>query len=193
MTSSPADGLTREPLHTRSLTMSGCKRSDGLFEIEGVLRDSKPFDFQPPSGERVVAAGEPIHQMRLRIVFDETMIVREVVAVGEALPYDACAGGPPTLQTLVGLNIGRGWSSEVRRRLSGASGCVHFAGMLVPMAATAFQTMVTHRLAKSQGVMLPSIDSCVAYSRHSELVRRRYPTFYAAPDRTAASPSSSSD
>jgi hypothetical protein len=174
---------SRQPLHTRAIELNGYKRSDGLFEIEGRLKDTKPFDFQPPSGNKVVRAGEPVHDMAVRIVFDEDMKVHDILAVSDALPYDGCAGGPDTLKALIGLNMSRGWSSAVRERLSGAAGCVHLAGLMVPMAAAAFQALTRHRieqLAASGQKMKPKVDSCLAYSRHGELVRRQWPTLWVA-------------
>lgn len=174
---------SRETLHTRTIELRGYKRADGLFEIEGRLKDTKPFDFQPPSGSKVVQAGAPIHDMGVRIVFDEDMMVHDILAVADALPYDGCAGGPDTLKVLVGLNMSRGWSSAVRERLSGAAGCVHLAGLMVPMAAAAFQALTKHRieqLAASGQTMQPKVDSCLAYSRHGELVRQRWPALWVA-------------
>jgi hypothetical protein len=178
----PVDGVTREELHCRSIKITGYMRSDGLFEVEGRLLDNKPFDFKPVSGNRVIAAGEPIHHMGVRIVFDETMTVRDVIAVADAVPYADCRGGPATLKSLIGLSMTSGWSAETRKRLSGASSCVHLAGLMGPMAAAAFQSMTVLRLrqADSAGGHKPNVDSCLAYSRHGELIRTRYPTFYIA-------------
>jgi DUF2889 family protein len=175
--------VTRETLHARSITITGYRRSDGLFEVEGRLLDTKPVDFRPPSDERVVKAGEAIHHMGVRIVYDDDMTVHDVIAVADAVPYGDCHGGPATLKSLIGLRMSSGWSSEVKRRLSGAASCVHLAGLMVPMAATAFQSMTVHRLwqAEQAGkVSAPKMDSCLAYSRHGELVRRRWPAFYIA-------------
>jgi hypothetical protein len=120
--------------------------------------------------------------MGVRIVFDESMTVLDVIAVTDAIPYADCRGGPATLKSLVGLSMTSGWSAETRKRLSGASSCVHLAGLMVPMAAAAFQSMVVLRLkqAEGQGKHKPNVDSCLAYSRHGELMRTRYPTFYIA-------------
>lgn len=172
----------RHALHTRAISVTGYERDDGLFEVEGWLTDTKPFDFHPPSGDRTIAAGAPIHRMGVRIAHDEEMNVLEVQAIGEALPYGACAGGPATLQVLVGLNMGRGWASETRKRLAGTAGCVHFTSLLGPMAATAFQSMVKWRLAQAEkdGGFQPALDTCVAYARDGELVRTRYPVHYLA-------------
>jgi Protein of unknown function (DUF2889) len=175
--------VTREELHARSIKITGYRRSDGLYEIEGRLLDTKPFDFKPVSGDRVIAAGEPIHHMGVRLVYDETMTVRDVIAVADAVPYAECTGGPSTLKSLIGLSMTSGWSAETRKRLAGSASCVHLAGLMVPMAATAFQSMVVLRLEQRQASGVehkPSVDSCLAYSRHGELMRTRYPTFYMA-------------
>jgi Protein of unknown function (DUF2889) len=120
--------------------------------------------------------------MGVRIVYDENMTVHDVIAVADATPYADCKGGPATLKSLIGLSMTSGWSAETRKRLAGAASCVHLAGLMGPMAATAFQTMVVLRIeqAASSGGRQPNIDSCLAYSRHGELVRTRYPIYYVA-------------
>ena len=70
--------IAREELHFRRIDMRGYRRSDGLYEVEGQLTDRKPHDFQPASGGRPARAGEPIHDMGVRLVFDDDMTVREV-------------------------------------------------------------------------------------------------------------------
>ena len=49
------------------------------------------------------------------------MIVHEVETFIRAYPYRECPGGGATLQALVGLRIGAGWSGEVRKRLPRAT------------------------------------------------------------------------
>ena len=178
--SSTVDGITRKPLHTRAITITGYQRSDGLFEVEGRLLDTKTFDFKPISGDRVVPTGEPIHDMGVRIVYRQDMTVVDVIAVGHALPYADCAAGPATLKSLIGLSMSKGWTAETRKRLAGAASCSHLAGLMAPMAAAAFQSMVQFRLNRTPGAHTPTVDSCIAYSRHGELMRTRYPAFYIA-------------
>jgi hypothetical protein len=183
MSDEPADdGVTREELHTREITLRGWKRSDGLYEIEARLVDSKPFDFRPVSGDRVIGARAPIHDMGVRIIHDDSMTVRDVIAVGNALPYGECVKGPATLKSLIGLSMTKGWTTETRKRLAGAASCAHLAGLMTPMAAAAFQSMVALRIESGEGGHghKPNVDSCIAYSRHGELMRTRYPAFYIA-------------
>lgn len=172
--------ITREALHTRALKMEGFRRSDGLFEIEARLTDTKPFDFRPVSDDRVVQAGDLIHNMCVRIVFDENLLVHDVIAYTASAPYADCYGAPPTLKSLIGLRMVGGWTSEVRKRLSGAASCVHLAGLMVPMAATAFQTLAGWKL-KEAGRGLPPVgmlNTCLAYANHGQIVRRHWPEHY---------------
>jgi Protein of unknown function (DUF2889) len=177
------DAVTREPLHTRSIKIDGFRRSDGLFEVEGRLVDTKPFSFQPPSLDRLLHAGEAIHDMVVRIVFDERMTVHDVIAVADAAPYPSCQQGPATLKRLIGLSMTRGWSAAVKQHLAGAASCNHLMGLMVPMAAVAFQSTVLHRLEQQKhlpGGMVPKVDSCIAYASDGEIVRTRWPTLYIA-------------
>ncbi|MBR8092680.1 DUF2889 domain-containing protein [Burkholderia cenocepacia] len=180
--------VTREPLHTRQITFEGFRRSDGLFEIEGYLTDRKPYDFAPPSSPRVVPANEPIHDLGLRVVFDLDMIVHQVEVFIRAYPYRECPGGGATLQALVGLRIGAGWSGEVRKRLPPGDTCTHLREILIPLATAAIQTVNPLRsqtlLDETDASGKPlKIDSCFAYGASRELVLQRWPAFH-RPDRS---------
>ncbi|KVP20427.1 hypothetical protein WJ86_23870 [Burkholderia multivorans] len=180
--------VMREPLHTRQITFEGFRRSDGLFEIEGYLTDRKPHDFAPPSSPRVVPANEPIHDLGLRVVFDLDMIVHEVETFIRAYPYRECPGGGATLQALVGLRIGAGWSGEIRKRLPPGDTCTHLREILIPLATAAIQTVNPLRsqtlldATDASGKPL-KIDSCFAYGASRELVLQRWPAFH-RPDRS---------
>ncbi|WP_433705336.1 DUF2889 domain-containing protein [Paraburkholderia sacchari] len=177
------DGVTREPLHVRHIAFEGFRRSDGLFEIEGCLTDRKSHDFTPPSGPRTVPAGEFIHDIGLRVVFDLDMIVRAVGTFIRAYPYRECPGGGASLEALVGLRIGAGWSSEVRKRLPPGETCTHLREILIPLATAAIQTVNPLR---SQSLLDATdadgrplkIDSCYAYGASREVVLQRWPTFH---------------
>lgn len=172
--------VTRESLHTRAIQLEGFLRSDGLFEVEGRLTDTKPFDFQPPSDDRVVQAGDLIHHMGVRIVFDDDLLVHNVIAFTDAAPYADCYGAPATLKSLIDQRMVGGWASEVRKRLSGATSCVHLTGLMVPMAGTAFQTLGGWKL-KQAGRGLPPagmLNTCLAYANHGQIVRRYWPEHY---------------
>jgi len=172
---------TREELHFRRLDFRGFRRSDGLFEIEARLTDRKPHDFRPPSGERMIGAGEAIHDHHLRVVFDTDMVIRQMHASMHSYPYAQCPQGGDVLQAMVGARIGAGWSQEVRRRLPPGETCTHLREMLLPLATAAIQAMHTQRapvVATDAGGRPLKIDSCYAYGASRELVRQLWPDFH---------------
>jgi len=172
----------RQELHCRRIDMRGYRRSDGLFEVEGRLVDRKPNDFTPASGGKSVVAGEPIHNMGVRLVFDDAMLVRAVETFTDAAPYAVCPDGGQALQALVGLRMVRGWSVEVRNRLSGARSCTHIMELLTPLATTAIQSLSFLRQDRPEPLDQTGrplkIDSCFAYRAGGDLVRQRWPAFH---------------
>jgi len=180
----PSD-VTREEMHFRRIDMRGYRRSDGLYEVEGRVTDRKPHDFTSPNGFKCVPAGDAIHDMGVVLVFDESMTVRAVRAFTGSAPYDSCFEAPATLQVLVGLRLASGWGAEVRKHLSGAACCSHLKEILVPIATVAYQTLTMLRSSRpdilnAQGVPV-KIDSCYAYARNRDVVRRKWPAYYTGP------------
>lgn len=177
---------TLEELHFRRIDMRGFKRSDGLFEVHGQMVDRKSEDFEAWTKERLVPAGEPIHDLGVRLVYDLQMTVHEVSTFTRSAPYAICKKGGQALQSLVGLRMTSGWNKEVRNRLSGERSCTHLMELLTPMATTAFQAL--GNLRKDQiGRLGPDgrpvkIDSCYAYAAEREVVMRHWPQFYRKPD-----------
>ena len=174
--------VTREELHHRVIDMRGFKRSDGLYEIEGHILDTKPVDFKAPNGDKFVPADTPLHKMSIKITFDWDMKVHAIEAGTYAGPYNPCFDAPPTLQVMVGKSMARGWSAEVRKLLSGEKCCAHLAHMLGPMAAAAYQSLTVERAAKPTSVDAEGrpnkINSCYAYGTDREVVLKMWPKFY---------------
>ena len=174
--------ITRNELHFRNIDMRGYERSDGLFEVEGRLVDRKQHDMESLSGGRRVSAGDPIHDMGVRITFDKMMLVHAVETFTDAAPYAVCPAGGDALQTLVGLSMTKGWSRHVSERLSGARSCTHLMQLLMPMATVAFQSMYPSRRA-AQTAVDPTgrplkIGSCYAYGARSPVVKQLWPEYH---------------
>lgn len=178
----PTDSVSREALHFRRIDFQGFRRGDGLLEIQARLTDRKTHDFTPPSGGRHVAAGDDIHDHGLRVVFGEDMVIRAVETAIRAAPYRECPLGGETLQALVGLRIGAGWSSELRRRLPPGDTCTHLKEMMIPLASAAFQTAYSvgpSRVGERDASGRPrKIDSCYAYGASRDLVALQWPAFH---------------
>jgi hypothetical protein len=69
----------REKLHSRLYDLSGYRRADGLWDIEGRLTDTKTYDF-PNEYRGSIGAGEALHDMWLRLTIDEDFKVHDVEA-----------------------------------------------------------------------------------------------------------------
>lgn len=174
--------MTREELHVRRIDMRGYRRSDGLYEIEGRVTDRKPYDFVPGGGGRAVPANEAIHDMGVRLVFDDEMVVREVHTFSEAYPYADCPAGGTALQSLIGLRMASGWTREVRSRLDGGRSCTHLMELLTPLATAAIQSLSIVRKDRPEPLDANGrprkIDSCYAYAAERELVKIHWPEFH---------------
>jgi hypothetical protein len=174
----------RTELHLRRIEIRGFQRVDGLYEIEGRVLDTKSQAISTYSGEEI-AAGEPIHDMWVKLVVDEALMVKDIVAVTDASPYPVCREAVGAMKRIIGERIKPGWSAMVKQQLGGAQGCVHLMELLLPLATVAYQTLSAVRTQRltDQPTVVPSgkVDSCYAYSSEGELVRKLWPASYTGP------------
>lgn len=184
--------VEREPRHHRRITCDGYRRSDGLWDIEAHLVDTKPFELanrDRPGGR--IEPGEPLHEMWLRVTVDETLLIHAVEAVTDAGPFAICPRITGNFRRLEGERIGPGWRRRVRELLGGTEGCTHLRELLTPLATTAFQTIYGSGYADSSraagrsddeggrdGLMKFLIGSCHALAPDSEVVRDFWPRYY---------------
>lgn len=174
----------REPIHSRDVVCRGYRRADGLWDIEGRVTDTKTYAF-PNSDRGTVEAGEPVHDMWVRLTVDDDLLIHEAEAVSDYYPFRACPTIAPDFSALAGLRIRPGFTAEVRRRLGGVKGCTHLVELLGPVATTAFQTVFPARerraAANPDGGQPGHIDTCHALRSDGEVVRRNWPAFYTGP------------
>jgi Protein of unknown function (DUF2889) len=172
-------------MHLRRIELRGYRRDDALYEVEARITDTKS---QPLKLERgtVLAPGAALHDMWIRMVFDEDLVVHDVVAVTDASPFGICREAVDSLAQLKGMRIGAGWTAAVKQKLAGAAGCTHLTELLIPLATTAFQTLSPVRMARPVTLNVKGrpakIDSCYAYGSTREVVQRRWPEHYDGPE-----------
>ena len=180
--SPPAD---REEIHDRYVTCRGFRRTDGLWDIEGRLLDTKTYGFSNRDRGRI-EAGAPLHQMVCRLTLDDGMVIRAAEASIDHAPYHLCPHAAGAVARLVGVTVGPGFRGRVARALGGAESCTHLRALLDPMARTAWQTIVP-RLARERGHSPHAdaggerpamIDSCHAWRADGPVVQREYPEWY---------------
>lgn len=169
----------RELIHHRKVECRGYRREDGLWDIEGHLVDTKTYDFSNMDRGQV-KSGEPVHEMWLRITVDDNLVIRETEASTEYGPFNVCPGGAPNFSRIKNIKIGPGFRREVNKLVGGAHGCTHLRELLLPMATTAFQTIIPIKIRQTKGHAgrnTALIGTCHAYAPGSEVVKRLWPDY----------------
>lgn len=173
--------VTREPIHTRAVECRSFARDDGMWDIEGHLTDAKAYAFENKY-RGMMAAGDPFHDMWLRLTVDENIVIRNVETVMDVTPFQLCGNIIPGFDKLAGLKIGPGWNRDVRQRLGGVQGCAHLVDLLRPIATVAFHTVLwsksgPRKKSKEEGIK-PPLNTCHAWSSDGEIVRTDFPDYY---------------
>lgn len=171
----------REPIHQRVVQCHGYRRDDGLWDIEGYLRDTKSYTFtNHDRGD--ITPGAPIHEMWLRLTIDDEFLIHAAEATLDYGPYNICPRIAPNFKRLQGLRITPGWRRQANQLVGGVNGCTHLRELLGPIATTAFQTIypILSRERRSAGTRQkpPLLGTCHAYAPDSEVVRRLWPEYY---------------
>src|SRR5690242_8111148 len=130
----------RELLHSRDIVLRGYCRTDGLYDIEAQLTDTKSYG-SPNRDRGYIEAGEPIHGMWLRLTIDEERRIVACEAASDYTPYSICPAAAPNFTRLEGLQIKPGFLKEAASRVGGAVGCTHIRELLQQVATTAYQTI----------------------------------------------------
>ncbi|MFJ4131476.1 DUF2889 domain-containing protein [Pseudomonas cyclaminis] len=169
--------VTREELHHRSIDMRFFKRSDGLFEVEGCVIDTKTHAFRRLLAETDTPAGQHLHDITVRLVVDWELMIHAVNAEMRATPFNICPGASGALRSLVGLRIGPGWNKRVRELLGGVASCTHIVELLGPMATTVLQGFAPLRVVSSDDPVNDvlhrfQVNSCYGFAAEREVVTR---------------------
>lgn len=189
----PPAAPTRLLKHRRSIDVTVHARGNGLWEVDAEIRDTKTRDAKLAGGIR--PAGEPIHDMLLRIVVDERFNIVEAGSETRAMPYPGqCDDLGDTYARLVGLNLLKGFRQEVKARLGGTVGCTHLTELtqVLPTAvvqAFAGDVLNTREDATSENPPF-QLDRCHALRRDGPAVAAFYPRWYRR-EVPASSPASS--
>ena len=178
------EGATRKKLHHRRVECEGFLRDDGLWDIEGHIVDTRTYDCTYDEFHRdgLISAGEPVHDMLLRLTIDLDFKIHAVSAASEHTPFAICTRAAAEMQALVGLSIGSGWMKQVRQRIGSNKSCTHLIDLLGPLAATAYQTL--HAALEEREALQPTrekppiLDTCLALASDGDVVRNRWPEFF---------------
>ena len=136
--------------HTRTTTVASYRRADGLWEIDAHLTDIKTADAKLETGIRV--AGDPIHDLWLRVTYSPDFTIVDAQAASDAVPYPGtCNTITPDYKKLIGLNLLRGFRFGLKERLSGSAGCTHLTELAQVLPTVAVQGFSGELFAKPDG------------------------------------------
>ena len=170
--------VTRTRLHARRVNYEGFRRDDGLFDIEGHLTDVKDHDYQLLTGLR--AAGDPVHDMWVRVTVGRDYFIRALEVKTDEMPYpDACDRIEPAYAKLVGANLLHGFRKMLYDTMGGVRGCSHITELLAHLPTAAIQMFagLRHEIEPGEGKPF-QLDRCHALETTTDTVRRYYPQWY---------------
>src|SRR5574341_279293 len=182
----PVTEVERELRHTRRVRFEGYKRADGLWDIEAHLTDVKSHDNAMKTGVR--RAGQPVHEMWLRVTIDRHLTILDAAASSDAVPYPGgCETIAPAYKRLVGLNLVRDFRKNVKKLFGDVKGCTHITEMLTGLPTAAIQTFAGEVPEEPVHGRKPfQLDQCHALETSSETVKKWYPKWYRANKKTEA-------
>ncbi|MEZ5450218.1 MAG: DUF2889 domain-containing protein [Thiolinea sp.] len=152
--------------------------------------DTKPFSFANRDRGGMIHAGEPLHDMKVRLTLDDRLRIHAAEAVTDGAPYHYCVEINAAYQQLVGLSIGPGWNQKLKETFSGTRGCTHITELLGPMATTAYQAIFGSEQMRQrreqearEGRQNPRenyLNTCHALSTSGPVVKMHWPQAYKA-------------
>ncbi len=168
----------RKRLHDRTARYQCFVRDDGLFDVEAHLTDVKDHDIVLLSGPR--PAGEPVHDMWVRLTIDGAMTIVDIEARMDAVPYPAgCQRIEGAYRKLVGANLMQGFRKSLHEAFGNVRGCTHLTELLGYLPTAAVQMFSGLRKREDEGELKPfQLDRCHALDTTGDVVRRYYPKWY---------------
>jgi hypothetical protein len=174
--------VPRQRLHLRRISYDGWQREDGLFDVEAHIVDTKERDYLLASGVR--PAGEPVHDMWVRMTIDRHCTIQAIDVAVDGVPYPGgCDALPPNYAKLVGTNLLHGFRRNLYDAAGGVHGCTHVTELLAFLPTAAMQTFATLKrdFDPSSGEKPYQLNRCHALEHSSQNVRRYYPKWYREP------------
>jgi len=174
--------VARKQIHTREITCKGYEREDGQWDIEAEMTDTKTYSFEN-TDRGIIASGEPIHQMQVRLTVNENLEVTDAEAVTIQGPFNICGNITDSYKQLIGLKVGPGWKKSIFSRLGQTKGCTHLSDLLLgSMPVIVFQTIRAardNRHGKNDPAKKPAImDTCHAMASDSVVTKKLWPDFF---------------
>ncbi|MFC5474656.1 DUF2889 domain-containing protein [Paraherbaspirillum soli] len=172
--------------HTRAIHIEAFVRDDGLWELDARITDTKASDLPLLTGN--LPAGEPLHDLWLRLTLDRQYTIVAVDVNSDAVPYRGyCDTIGPAYNILIGLSLVKGFRHALKERIGGVQGCTHLtelAQILPTVAIQAFSSEFGNgdvSGAKVEATKPPQLDHCHALRSEGAVVAKYYPKWAISP------------
>lgn len=130
--------LAGEAAHKRNIEVATYTADENHLVTEGRLTDVRLKDYYKFTGE-VVDAGT-LHDLRLILLIKiPELIIEDLEVIIETVPRADCQLMNKSLEPVIGMAIGSGFSSKVRELAGGVAGCTHLVHLLTTMAPAVMQ------------------------------------------------------
>jgi len=175
----PPAAPERQLKHRRSINVQIYARGNGLWEVDAEIVDVKTRDAKLAGGLR--RAGDPIHDMLLRIVVNEQLDIVEAGSETRWMPYPGqCDDHGDAYAALVGLNLLKGFRQAVKERLGGVAGCTHLTELTQVLPTAVIQAFAGEVIdTREDSASRPfQIDRCHALRSDGPAVKIFYPRWY---------------
>jgi len=166
----------RSLLHTREITFQGFAREDGLWDIEGHLRDYKTSSFV--TSGITWQPGQAFHDMWVRLTVDHELVIQDIEVAMDAHPHPECPQVIPPMNALIGERLGKGWRKTIQTHLGGIAGCTHLRELLNSLATAAFQSIPGALFNPDENKPPLYLGACKSWDFNGPVVMRVYPKFY---------------
>ena len=125
-------------------------------------------------------AGEPVHDMWVRLTIDASFTIHAIEAKMDAVPYPGgCDAIEAAYRELVGANLLQGFRKTLHDTFGGVHGCTHLTELLGYLPTAAVQMFAGLKKREDEGEHKPfQLDRCHALETTSDVVRRYYPKWY---------------
>ena len=175
----------RAPQHTRTTVFNGYRRDDGLWDIEGELRDTKSVPFEIP-GDGVWQPGEAIHGLKIRVTIDTAFKIHDIAVAMDDVPHPECPQAQAPMHRMIGATMGPGWRKAIETHLGGVQGCAHLRELLFAMATAAYQTLPDEAEPADPARPPHHLGKCLAWDFAGPVVARHHPMFFRPPPNSRA-------
>jgi hypothetical protein len=178
--------------HRRAIEIEAFAREDGLWDIDAHITDVKTRDANLASGLR--PAGEPLHDLSLRITVDTRFNIVDAVSSSDRMPYPGyCDAISPAYKKLVGMNLLKSFRLKAQEALGGVLGCTHITDLAVQLPTAAIQAFAGDVFDPNEASQASGksdkpfqLDRCHALRTDGPAVVQFYPRWAVTPEVTSS-------